>query len=532
MKRRYLALWLPYLSCERARQAAGSSIPAPPEPFALVERSGNALRLAAVDASARAMGLVAGMALADARARCPGLATLRHDPEADRRELDRLVAAMVHVTPMAAADPPDGIVLDITGCAHLFGDERELARRAAELACYSPRHAFAGNAAAARALVRHGNGSEDVHALPVAALELTETALIALRRAGLTRIGDLARRPMAGLAARFGEEAVARLREILGETRAPIAPHVLPVPVRVETRFAEPIARTDDVLDVIEDLLVRLGRDMAARAIGGRRFVVMLCRSDGARRRLAVETGQPVRDPPTVMRLMRERIETLADPLDPGFGFDAIILSASRTEPLASRQIALDRSEADGDSVAALIDRLGVRLGTERIRRIIPCDRHLPEKAQALVPAGGVKDNPSSRRTPVPLGVVRRDLSARECVNTPSGTGVRRDDDALSRPLYLFDPPQPVSVIAGVPDGPPLRFRWRGRLHEVRLAEGPERIAAEWWRRRGGHLPGEAGPTRDYYRIEDSAGRRYWLFRCGLFEERPDPRWYLHGLFP
>ncbi|GGC07876.1 DNA-directed DNA polymerase [Novosphingobium endophyticum] len=531
MKRRYLALWLPYLSCERARQTAGPSIPAPPEPFALVERSGNALRLAAVDASAQAMGLVAGMALADARARCPGLATLPHDPEADRRELGGLVAAMAHVTPMAAADPPDGIVLDITGCAHLLGGERELAGRAAELARYSLRHAFAGNAAAARALVRHGNGSEDIHALPVAALELEAAALIALRRAGLTRIGDLARRPMAGLAARFGEEAVVRLREILGETRAPIAPHVIPAPVRAEARFAEPIARTDDVLDVIEDLLGRLERDMAARAIGGRRFVATLCRSDGARRRLAVETGQPVRDPPTVMRLMRERIETLADPLDPGFGFDAITLAVPRAEPLAARQIALDRSEAAGESVAALIDRLGVRLGMERVRRIVPRDRHLPEKAQALVPAAGGKDNPSSRRTPGPLEVFTHALAERSRRTT---AGVRRDDggDILPRPLYLLDPPQPVSVVAGVPDGPPQRFRWRGQLHEVRLAEGPERIAAEWWRRRGGHLPGEAGPTRDYYRIEDSAGRRYWLFRSGLFEERPDPRWYLHGLFP
>ncbi|SFF89959.1 protein ImuB [Novosphingobium sp. CF614] len=503
------------------------------------------MRLAAVDARAQALGLGPGMALADARARCPGLATLPHDPDADRGELDRLVAGMACLTPMAAADPPDGIVLDITGCAHLLGGERELAGRAAELAGYTVRHALADNAAAARALARYGTrrgqGGEDVHALPVAALELPGPALVALRCAGLYRIGDLARRPMAGLAARFGEAAVAGLRRLLGETAAPIAPHAAPVPIRAEARFAEPIARTDDVLDVIEDLLVRLERDMAARRIGGRRFVATLCRSDGARRRLAVETGQPVRDPATVMRLMRERIETLADPLDPGFGFDAIVLAVPRAEPLGTRQIELDRAEASGDSVAALIDRLGVRLGAEHVLRMAPRDRHLPEKAQALVPAA-TQDRGFSPPFAFRGGAGGGAARPARCPDDGPHPNPSPEAEDLSascfdlapvpRPLYLLDPPQPVMVVAGVPDGPPQRFRWRGKLHEVRLAEGPERIAAEWWRARGGHLPGGAGPTRDYYRIEDGAGRRYWMFRSGLFEERPNPRWYLHGLFP
>ena len=582
MNRRYLALWFPYLPCELARRsldcARDEGGGAGPPPFALVERAGNALRLAAVDPAAQALGLEPGLALADARARCPALVTRPHDPGADRRELDRLTSAMVALSPMVAADPPDGLVIDITGCAHLLGGEARLAARAAEMAGHAVRHAFAGAAAAARALARHGGRDEDVRALPVAALELEERALMALRRAGLTRIGDLATRPMAALAARFGEEAVARLRAMLGETQAPIAPHVPAAPVRAEARFAEPIARTEDVLDVIEDLLARLGGDMARRGLGGRRFVATLCRSDGARRRLAVETGQPVRDPPAVIRLMRERIETLADPLDPGFGFDAIVLAVPRTEPLGERQIALDRAEANGDSVAALIDRLGVRLGTEHIRRIAPRDRHLPEKAQALVAAGemGAVDEVKDHLPPPPLQgrgaggggaphklrlvesphpspesehevAVPNESSSfprrlepisRRWSNTTAlemGPRLHGGDEeyvqVLPRPLLLFEPPQPVTAIAGVPDGPPQRFRWRGQLHEVRLAEGPERIAAEWWRRREGHLPGGAGPTRDYYRVEDGEGRRYWLFRSGLFEERPDPRWYLHGLF-
>lgn len=502
--RRYLALWLPYLPCERMRERAErGSGPAPPEPFALVTRAGNALRLSAVDKAAQALGLAPGMTLADARARCPALAVEQADPEADARELDRLVREMVRFTPTVSADPPDGIILDVTGCAHLFGGEERLARQAVALAGYTMLHAFASNALAARALARHGGNGEDVLPLPIAALELDEDALAALRRAGLRTIGDLARRPMRTLAARFGEETVMRLRQMLGEVPSPLVPHRDPAPIRLGARFAEPLIRTDDALDVIEDLLVQAAREMEARKLGGRRFGVVLHRSDNARRRLMVETGQPVRDPAVVLRLLRERIETLADPLDPGFGFDAIDLAVFRTEPLHSRQMALEsREEERTDGLSALIDRLSVRLGAEKVRRLTPCDTHLPERAQVLEPA----------------------MQARAGA-WPMAT------DRPPRPLLLFDPPQPVEAIAGVPDGPPQRFRWRGRLHEVRLAEGPERIGAEWWRRREGHLPGESGLTRDYYRIEDGEGRRYWIFRHGLFEEKPDPRWYLHGVF-
>lgn len=479
--------------------------PAPPDgPLALVAREGNALRLSAVDAPAHAKGLAPGMALADARACCPTLATLPADPVADAHELDRLVRAMGRFTPMVSPDPPDGVILDITGCAHLFGGEDALARAAAALAGHTVRHALGPNAAAARALARHGGKDAGVLPLPVAALELPAEALAALRRAGLRTIGDLARRPMRTLAARFGAETVTRLRQILGEVASPIAPHRTVPPIRLQARFAEPLIRTDDVLDVIEGLLAQAAHDMEARKLGGRRFAVVLCRSDHARRRLAVETGQPVRDPAIVMRLLRERIEALADPLDPGFGFDSIELAIVRTEPLLPRQIALESGgEERNDSFAALIDRLNVRLGTDHVLRLTPCDRHVPERAQTLDPA----------------------LQPRPAPWPPAG-------DRPPRPLLLFDPPQPVDVIAGVPDGPPQRFRWQGRLHEVRLAEGPERIGAEWWRKRSGHLSGGMGPSRDYYRIEDAQGRRYWIFRHGLFGETPDPRWYLHGLFP
>jgi protein ImuB len=481
--------------------------PAPPDgpgPLVLVAREGNAMRLSAVDSVAERQGLNIGMTLADARARCPTLRSLPADPAADAQELERLSALMERFTPMVALDPPDGLLLDISGCAHLFGGERQLADRAVALAGYTSRPALSDNAAAARALARHGGTGSELTSLPITVLDLSADALAGLRRAGLRTLADLSARPMASIAARFGEVAVMRLRQIMGDIPSPIVPRAPVIPVRAAARFAEPIARTDDVIEVVEDLLRRVQQDMEQRRLGGRRFDVSLLRSDGVRRDLSIETGQPVRDPAIVLRLLRERIDTLADPIDPGFGFDAIRLAVPVTQPLDAGQRMLEGgAEEARDSIAALIDRLSVRLGPDAIRHIVPCDRHLPERAQAMVPTG--------------------------YCNSAAWPAER---DPLPRPLYLFDPPQRVDVIAGVPDGPPQRFRWRGRLHEVCLAEGPERIAAEWWRRLGGHHAGGAGRTRDYYRIEDSDGRRYWMFRHGLFGEHPAIDWYLHGLFP
>lgn len=511
--RRYLALWFPYLACETIQPPPGDDTapddPARPEPvtpFALVARSGNALKLAAVDPLAAQEGLSAGMNLADARARVPTLATLPDDPAAVARRLDALVAAMRRFSPMVAADPPDGVMIDITGCAHLFAGEVAMARAAVALAGeggHRCRHALADHAPAARALARFGG--DDVRALPVEALGLDERALAALRRAGLRSIGALADRPSPALAARFGEAAVMQLRQMLGEVASPMVPVPPPAPIRLTVRFAEPLLHSDDALDVIESLLIDGARELEQRQQGGRRFIAELCRSDNQRRRLTVETGQPVRDPATVMRLMRERIDTLSDPLDPGFGYDSIALFITRTEPLASRQIVLAGVAEDreaGEGLAALIDRLSVRFGADHVRRLAPCDRHLPECAQALLPA----------------------TDSQAATWPPSG-------ERPLRPLLLFDPPQPVTALAEVPDGPPRRFRWQGRLHDVIRAEGPERIAAEWWRQPQGHHPGGSRPTRDYYRIEDGDGRRFWLFRYGLFGECADPGWYLHGLF-
>lgn len=489
----------------------------PDAPRALTARIKGALRLCAVDGNAQALGIVTGMTLADARALHPGLIVADMDEDADRHWLKRLAEHCISWSPRVTVAPPDGITLDIAGSEHLFGGEAGLSAQAEEAFAairMTIRMAVASTAQGAQALARHArlpimDERQALRGLPVLALGLEDEATLAFRRAGLKTIGDVASRAAASIAARFGADAVTALRRLLGEEHAPIDPLAQPEPLHFERRFAEPVAHQASIAACFLDLLRDAARALEERGLGGRRFVLTLFRSDGARHRLAIETGLPTRDPAPVLRLFDERIGALADPLDPGFGYDSITLFLPVTEPLAASQPRLDGSEKGAAALADLIDRLSTRLGPASLCRLVPQDSHIPEQAQLALPA----------------------IHARSPAHWPTPP----EGEPPLRPLFLFDPPQPVEVIAEVPDGPPHRFRWRRKLHEVRLYEGPERIASEWWRRKDGEASGNGGLTRDYYRIEDVRGRRYWIFRHGLYEEKSDPRhgpkWYLHGLF-
>jgi protein ImuB len=497
--RRYLALHLPLLSSERIKRQYA----APPDAaFALVTRQRGAIVLAAVDALGLAVGLGPGMTLADARARVPDLVAIAHDPAADLALLEWLADGADRYTPMVMAVPPQGLVLDITGCTHRFGGEAglvdDIQRRLARLAL-TVQPALAGTPDAALALALHQLA--EVDDLPVTALAVPEATHIALRRAGLKRLGDVARQHRPALAARFGPEMTMLLARLLGEIDIHITPRRAPAPVEVEKRFATPLVQSDAALAVIGALAVRAGLQLTERGEGGRRFEVALFRSDGHVARLGIDTAAPLRDPGPLIRLLRERIGGLADPLDPGFGYDMIRLAVPVLAPLAVQQLRLEGGSLANSELGALVDRLTTRLGRGRVRRLVPADSHIPEQAAFDL---AFADAPPTTGWPSP----------------PAG-------EPPLRPIQLFDPPQAIDVIAEVPDGPPRRFRWRRRLHEVTRHEGPERIAAEWWRRADG-----AGLTRDYYRVEDKEGQRFWLFRHGLYgTEKPNPGWYLHGLF-
>ncbi len=467
------------------------------------------MRLSAVDPVARRLGLTPGLTLADARAREPGLKVVDNDPHADRLWLERLADLCLRYTPRVALDPPDGLILDITGCAHLFGGEGasagDLAARLGRFgAMVSHAAAATPDASRARARFPHpavADEAEVIRHLPVVALRLGEERTGALLRAGLKTIGDLTRRPMAGIAARFGADAVGALNRLIGTEDTPLRYHHAPPAISIGRRFADPIAHVEYALNVLAELMAAAAEQLEAQGHGGRCFEALFFRSDNHSRRLRVETGLATRDPQVVMRLFRERIGALDDPLDPGFGYDFVRLGVPLTEPLATVQLKLEGGSVAEAEVVALVDRLATRLGQGRLCRFAPGDSHIPERAQVMLPVAGLFE--------------------------PGGWLLPEAGEPPLRPLQMFDPPMLIEVIAEMPDGPPRRFRWRRTLHDVTRYEGPERIASEWWRHRDG-----GGLTRDYYRVEDGGGRRFWIFRRGLYgDEEASPGWYLHGLF-
>lgn len=505
--------------------------------LATIDKIKNAQRLVAVTGQARARGLSPGMALSDAHAIEPRLIVHPADPRAEAELIARIVDWCRRFTPLAALDAPDGAMLNISGAAHLFGGEAKLlAEVETRLASqgFAARAAIAPTPESAWALAHFGDkrilpdGDEQELArqlgpLPLAALRLDAKTLGELAQAGLRRIDDILFRPRAPLTARFGKFLFARLDGMLGRAKHPISPSFEAPAFLVERRFAEPISTSDS----IEATLLLLAQDLAAlltkHGEGARRLELSLFRVDGAVKHIRVGTSRPLRMPQTMARLFHEKLATFAagdqdDPLDAGFGFDVVRLAACATERQDQDQASWCEAAdmiADQD-LADLIDRLGARFGLRRVTRFAFIDTHWPEFAVTSVPAAELrsKDPPLQGR------------QRHEAARVSSSAGDIPEEKSLPpRPIRLLRNPEPIETLAGVPDGPPLRFRWRRVLHEIAAIEGPERIAPEWWK----DMP---ALSRDYFRAEDTQGRRFWLFREGLYEtETQRPRWFMHGLF-
>jgi protein ImuB len=464
-------------------------------------------RLYAIDAAAAALGLYVGQKATDAQALVPDLALDDADPEGDLAALTALVDWCVRFSPAVAADPPDGLFLDITGVAHLWGGEAamaaDLARRLQRQGIPA-RLAAAGSAGAAWALARFGedqtvaaSGAESalLAGLPVTALRLEPETAAQLTRLGLARIGQLASLPRDQLARRFGAAVLTRLDQALGGSQEALVFRRSPTPWFTRLAFAEPISAPEDLARASRDIAATLCARLRAEGQGAGRFELAFHRLDGRAERLAIGLSLAGREPEAVARLFAPMLERV----DPGFGVEVVTLAAERVEALPERQIGLEAvgEIAPEDGVIPLVDRLANRLGEDRVWRAEAFPSHIPERA-----------------------VIRRAPFA-----PAAGQPWPRD---RPRPVRLFARPEPIEAAAPVPDDPPIFFRWRGQLRRVRRAEGPERLAEEWWRR----PPGESQPAhvRDYYRVEDETGARYWLFRAGLYGGDLIPRWWLHGL--
>lgn len=515
--RRILSIWLHALAMDRRRLLHGPEEPG--RPLVLIADTAHGPRIEALGAAGAAAGARLGMVLADARAVCPAIATAPYDQAGDLALLEQLAVWAGRWGPWAALDPPDGLLVDVTAVAHLFGGEAKLlddvhagfARRGLGL-----RAAIAPTAGAAWALAHYGSadsiidpppprvGKDLLANLPVAALRLHGDVVTVLRRLGIKRIGQLAEVEGGGsgrdaIQRRFrnrrspGANPLIRLDQLLGRVPEPLLP-VVPAPAPlVQRRLVEPIRHRQLLDQVLADLARDMVRVLEEKGQGARRLDLGLWRVDGEVAVRHLELAAATRDASHLCRLFAAKL----DDIDAGFGIDLVRLRAIWTEPLALAQDDLDAAApAPGTSLAVCIDRLTVRLGKGAVKRPVPFASHLPERAQRWQKP--LAPDPTSKNTLAPH----------------------------HRPLKLLDKAEQIAVLYTTPDGYPQRFRWRGAVHDVVRVEGPERIAPEWWREKG------STRLRDYYRIEDAAGCRYWIYRSGLSGDGRGglPDWFLQGL--
>jgi protein ImuB len=406
--------------------------------------------------------------------------------------------------------PPDGLIFDITGVAHLFGGEAGLARDLLTRLKVQAFHARIGIAdtvggawAAARygklPIISPGGTAEALAPLPLSALRLAPEMRDGLVQLGLKTIGDIMARPRAPLTARFGAELMRRLDQAMGREEEPITPRLPVPPFSVEQGFPEPLLRDEDLTAVLARLMERLCALLEKRGQGARQLLASFFGVDGTVNRLQIGTSRPLHDAARLNRLFTDKFAL--GQWDNEFGYDRIRLAALETQSLAPSQKDLMSGE-EGPELAHLIDRLTARLGETRVLRFMAQDSHVPEQESVTIPAASAKE-------------------------FSPGEFSQQDSLAPPRPLRLFERHEPVDVIAEVPDSPPVKFRWRRVSHHVTRVEGPERIAMPWWRDGKNRAM-----TRDYFRVETRNGARLFLYREGLYGETAHPSWFLHGFLP
>lgn len=458
------------------------------------------------DEAAARLGIRRGMAIAEARILVPGLAIVDADPRADAEALERLAVWALRFSPTVAADPPDGLVIDTTGADHLHGGEAAmLADMVARLAAagIEARAAIADTRGLAHAAARFSGRStlclasgiteRAVRRLPIAALRLDPATVEGLLVLGFERAGDLLDRPRAPLVLRFGTDLGRRLDQALGLAAEPIDP-VRPEGVVESSRvFAEPIGAAETIGRAIGELVDALVATLEEHGLGARRVDLFFGRVDGTPAAIRVGLARPIRDALRLTRLLRDKIETV----DPGFGIETMRLAATATEPLAARQRVSSLVDAAEPDLADLIDTLANRVGEGRIHRFVPVASDVPERSVARVPA----------------------------LTPDDGAGWPGE---WPRPARLLARPEPIETMALLPDHPPVWFVWRDTRRRIARADGPERIFGEWWLR-----DAETEGVRDYFRVEDETGERFWIFRAGDGENPAtgSHRWFLHGFF-
>lgn len=459
------------------------------------------------DAAAQAAGLCIGMPATKAQVLVPGLIVEDADPAADAEGLDRLaVWILERIAPVVAPDPPDGIVIDSTGADHLHGGENAMldgvigrlamsgiVARAAIADTWGAAHALARYRTRSTIVAAPGHEPSIIAPLPLEALRLPSSVSAGLRTLGFERIGDLLAQPRAPLALRFGPELGRRIDQALGDLAEPIKAIRPPDLIEVRQAFAEPIGAAETIARYIAKLVGQLCERLEECGFGARRLDLICHRVDNRAEAVRVGLATPVRDVKRLTRLLCEKIDTI----EPGFGIEVLTLAATIAEPLERKETHNSLVEASFPDVSDLVDTLANRVGERAVYRLAPVASDVPERSVCRIPA----------------------MAAETGASWPGH---------WPRPSRLLPQPEPVETMALLPDQPPVSFTWRGIRRRVKRADGPERVFGEWWKR-----DAELVAVRDYFRVEDDAGERYWLYRAGDGEHAAtgSHRWFLHGVF-
>ncbi|MEQ9695002.1 DNA polymerase Y family protein [Shimia sp. SDUM112013] len=487
MQRRIVSLWFPRLSSDRMQRLQ------PVEgPFVLTERQSNAERVACLNTEAEAKGLSRGMGFSDARAYCPDVRSAPVDRLQDQRFLAALLRWARKYSPWVGFEGDNGLVLDITGVAHLFGGEAGMLadmRMRLLRARLEVRIGLADTRGAAWALARFGEGVAPegdtggaLADLPVAALRLDSKTCVGLERLGIRTIAALRNLPRATVTRRFGNDALLRLDQALGDRSEEITPEAEAAPLAVRLTFPEPIGLRGDVMAGAGRLLEQLCQRLKDRDLGVRRLEVTLQRVDKGSQQVELRLARPLRDAATILPLFERGLSEV----DAGFGIDLMRMQATQIESMPARQLGHIQSRSK-DGLSDLITRLGSRIGLDNIHRMLPADSHIPERS-FLIAAAAYSDGAGS--WPV----------------------------ARPRPVVLFPP----EGVAATGRRPPQHFKWRRMRLTAAQVSGPERVAPEWW------LPDDNWRTglRDYWRVETRQGRRLWMYHTPQA-----PGWYVQGEF-
>jgi len=499
MQKRFIAIWFRHLLTDwlALRRPELRNVP-----FVVGIKDHGRLVITASNGLAESEGIMPGMVAADAKALVPSLEIIDDIPGKGDKLLTRLGEWCIRYTPVIALDSPDGLILDISGCAHLWGGEKsylkEIVTRLRSKG-YDVRAAMADTIGAAWAISRFGkikpiieaNGqAEALLPLPPAALRLEPAVLERLQKLGLRAISSFITMPRSVLRRRFGQSMLQRLDQALGNEDEPIK-SLLPVePYQERLPSLEPIRTAIGIEIAVQKLLEMLCKRLQQEGKGIRTAVFKGYRIDGKVVQMAIGTNLASHNIPHLFKLFELKISTL----EPALGIELFVLEAPKVEDIPPQQEALwtGKPGLEEGALAELLDRLAGKVGADTIHRYLPDEHYWPERS--IKNSSSIKDKPSIRW---------------------------RSDKP--RPVQLLARPEHIEVTAPIPDYPPMLFRYKEKVHHVKKADGPERIEREWWL--------DGGQHRDYYHVEDENGQRYWLFRSGHYNGDGSNEWFIHGFF-